>query len=576
MNFKELESKQKLRGGYYTPFPIAEVLSNWALSNGATTILEPSCGDGIFLEAIYKRVLTTAQPSALSIDAVEIIEEEAAKSELFSGKLRDAGAKVQVINHDIFSWLGNGNAGRKWDAIIGNPPYIRYQYFEKNQREQAEQLFKKANVPFSKRTNAWVPLVIASIMHLAPGGRLAMVLPAELLHIHHASGLRQLLEQEMETVILINIREMVFPGVLQGVVLMLAAKKHDRDFKPLLRINTSQHVNFSQASFLADDPDEPARIQILDLNILGNLKDLNLKEIEKTAHQNINDTDGEWMLGLLTDEEATLMKKIKERKDVPSFASVASVDIGIVTGANDFFVVDETTLKRYELETIATPMLAKSDLIKGVVYTLQDHESNVQAGKSVYLLNFPAKALADLPAAMAEYIKIGESQKLHERYKCRIREPWYVVPYIWTSEVSLLKRCHFFPKLVVNELRAHSTDTAYRIRLEPGYEERAKDLVFSFLNSLTFLCAEVGGRHYGGGVLELVPSEIEKLLIPLIPIEESAFAQVDTMIRNNATLDELLDFTDSIILSKGLGLTQQEIHIIEKAHERLLKRRLRS
>ena len=105
---------------------------------------------------------------------------------------------------------------------------------------------------------------------------------------------------------------------------------------------------------------------------------------------------------------------------------------------------------------------------------------------------------------------------------------------------------------------------------------RAKDLVFSFLNSLTFLCAEVGGRHYGGGVLELVPSEIEKLLIPLMPIEENVFDRVDAMIRNNATLDELLDFTDPIILSKGLGLTQQEIHIIRKAHERLLKRRLRS
>src|SRR5258707_13871635 len=104
MNFKELESKQKLRGGYYTPLPIAELLSNWALSNGATTILEPSCGDGIFLEAIYKHVLTTTLPSALSIEAVEINEEEAAKSELFGAKLRNAGAKVQVIHYDIFSW----------------------------------------------------------------------------------------------------------------------------------------------------------------------------------------------------------------------------------------------------------------------------------------------------------------------------------------------------------------------------------------------------------------------------------------------------------------------------------------
>jgi hypothetical protein len=33
------------------------------------------------------------------------------------------------------------------------------------------------------------------------------------------------------------------------------------------------------------------------------------------------------------------------------------------------------------------------------------------------------------------------------------------------------------------------------------------------VNSLTALTAELEGRHYGGGVLELVPSEIEKLAV---------------------------------------------------------------
>ncbi len=39
--------------------------------------------------------------------------------------------------------------------------------------------------------------------------------------------------------------------------------------------------------------------------------------------------------------------------------------------------------------------------------------------------------------------------------------------------------------------------------------------MFGFLNGLTALTAELEGRHYGGGVLELVPSEIEKLLVPV-------------------------------------------------------------
>ncbi len=99
---------------------------------------------------------------------------------------------------------------------------------------------------------------------------------------------------------------------------------------------------------------------------------------------------------------------------------------------------------------------------------------------------------------------------------------------------------------------------------------------FSYLNSLTFLYAELGGRHYGGGVLEMVPSEIEKLLIPFMPIEDRDFARVDCMIRANVGLDELVDFTDNVLLHHGLGLASSEIDVIRKAHRRLMKRRMRS
>jgi hypothetical protein len=281
------------------------------------------------------------------------------------------------------------------------------------------------------------------------------------------------------------------------------------------------------------------------------------------------------MLGLLSPEEAALLNRLRGHRAVQPFVELASVDIGVVTGANDFFVVNQQTLERFELAAVASPMLAKSDLMKGIIYTRSDHEANREAGKAVFLLQFPPRALADLPASMAAYIREGEAQELHRRYKCRIRSPWYVVPYIWASELSLLKRCHLFPRLIVNELGAHSTDTAYRIRLHAATGERARDLAFSFLNSLTFLCAELGGRHYGGGVLELVPSEIEKLLIPLQSVDEQTFARVDSMIRRRASLDELLAVTDPLILGLGLGLTRQEIQTLQNAQRRLLKRRLR-
>ncbi|HEX7734447.1 MAG TPA: N-6 DNA methylase [Ktedonobacteraceae bacterium] len=558
MNFKERETQQKLRGGYYTPLPIAELLSQWVLDQGARTILEPSCGDGVFLRALQSRALASGLAPRLVLDAVEISAEEAAKSEQAGVLLREAGAVARVVRHDIFSWLENGGgAGRQWDAILGNPPYIRYQYFEKEQRALAEQWFQRAGVPFSRLTNAWAALVLACIMHLKPGGSLALVLPAELLHIQHAGGLRQFLEREMETITLLNLRAMVFPGVLQGVILLLARKK--TDVCP------------------TDTPEQPARMRLVELDNLASLATFSLDQLEHSALHGFSETAGKWMLGLLSEEETRLLHRLRAYPAVRPFVEIARVDIGMVTGANSFFVVDQETLERFELASIASPMLAKSDLVRGITYTLNDHEANRQAGKAVFFLAFPARTLAELPAPMADYISSGEAQKLQERYKCRIRAPWYVVPYTWTAEMALLKRCHHFPRLIVNELGARSTDTAYRVRLHPHNATRARDLAFSFLNSLTFLCAELGGRHYGGGVLELVPSEIEKLLIPLRPVENQLFARVDTLIRQRVPLTELLTFTDPLILGHdGLGLTNAEIQIIRNAHQRLLKRRLRT
>lgn len=566
MNFKSQESTQKLRGGYYTPPPIADFLSRWVLGHQPQSILEPSCGNGRFLRALSEQIKAGNGLAPAFVDAVELMPQEAAKADRSGAGLRQLATEVTIINDDFFNWIEVVN-GNRWDAIIGNPPYIRYQYFEETQRDKARRIFERANVPFSKRTNAWVPFVIASVMHLQPNGRLAMVIPAEILHVQHANGLRLLLEQEMASISLIHFRQIVFPDTLQGVVLLLAQKRDKQTFRPLFNGQQKQPSLFNSL------PQIPADLQIIDLENTEDLHSLNLSSFP--CHTTPPDWNGHWMLALLNDQELRLLEQLQQHNCIYPFASVANAQIGIVTGANNFFAVNDTVLNRYQLEPIATPMLAKSDLIQGLRYTAKDHETNRIAGKNVHFLQFPDAPITELPSKMADYICFGELQEIHTRYKCRIRTPWYVVPYVWVSEIALLKRAHHYPRLVLNELGAYSTDTAYRVKMKPVYQDRAKDFVFSFLNSLTFLYAELMGRHYGGGVLELVPSEIEKLQVPLISVTEEQFTTVDAMIRAGVDMDTLLDYTDPITLRQGIGLSGKQIQTIRKAHQKLMLRRLR-
>ena len=74
MNFKGNETATKLRGGYYTPKPIARFLCRWVLAHRASTILEPSCGDGAFIRAM--KGLNRRRVEMLGI---ELLAEEATR-----------------------------------------------------------------------------------------------------------------------------------------------------------------------------------------------------------------------------------------------------------------------------------------------------------------------------------------------------------------------------------------------------------------------------------------------------------------------------------------------------------------
>jgi len=570
INFKALESAQKLRGGYYTPLSVAEFLSDWAVTLKTRTILEPSCGDGRFLEALSEAVSRNGTKNAtVSIDAVELSEDQVELAEKKAIRLASKGLHARVYCDDFFSWILNAPPDKTWDAVLGNPPYIRYQYFDKDQRFVAQEIFRKTNVKFTMLTNAWVPFILASVMHLSPGGRIAMVIPSEISYIIHAQGLRELLEQELEYIRILHFREIVFDGTLQGKVLFLGIKRSDRPFIPLRNHASSGHLLF---------PDETEAntvdFKICDIKGIDDLSTVGSSEMALQP-QNGKPFSGQWMLALLDNEERSLLSELSHIPNVKPFSEIADITIGIVTGANNYFCVSETTLNEYGLSEIAAPMLARSELIKGITYTAEDHEKNAAMGKSVHFLEFPNLDANRLPKTMQEYVKVGEKQQLHERYKCRIREPWYCVPYVWVSQISLLKRCHHFPRLILNELGAYSTDTAYRISLKDAYSESSKDFVFSFINSYTFLLAELGGRHYAGGVLELVPSEIRALKVPLVKVTRDDFTLLDQMIRQGRNADDILDFADQVILSRGLGLCAKKLKALKACYNRVKRRRQR-
>jgi adenine-specific DNA-methyltransferase len=538
MNFIEFESAQKLRGGFYTEPTIASFLVKWIKVAKPRSLLEPSCGDGAFLEAIEQERL----PSLRKITACELNEEEATKA------ADRTKLPVRVLNTEFLRWyLFQGQNAEGFDAVVGNPPFVRYQYLSDEQQLLAQKIFSQLGLPFTMHTNAWVPFVLASIKLLRPGGRIAMVIPSEILHIPHAQSLRRYLAEQCSRILILDPEKIWFSETMQGTVLLLAEKKRETAEKG----KGVAIVSVKNRQSLSVDPENCFR---------------------NAAYANGVTIEGKWMPVFLSISERSLISHLKELPDVKRFAEIASVDVGIVTGANKFFLVPDSTVDQYSLHRWAHPMFGRSDHVEGLVYSKRDHAKNKNIGLPANFLWFQEERIEKLPTNVRKYLDIGLSQKLHTRYKCRVRKPWYKVPSVRSAPIAMLKRAHHYPRLVLNSADAFTTDTAYRIRTL-GVKPEA--LVLGFVNSLTCLTAEMEGRHYGGGVLELVPSEIERLLVPVIHVTTADLAGADRRFRAAKNDSEFLRMQDSCVLGKiGVGKGEQEC--LHSAWLKLRDRRHRS
>jgi adenine-specific DNA methylase len=537
MKFMANESARKLRGGYYTPGDLADYLTRWVLQADPMHILEPACGDGVFFAALGRRKAAGVQ----SITGCEIDPCEAAKARQ---RGRTLGPRLAVHACDFLQWSLSRLASPVFDAVLGNPPYIRYQYLPRRQQDLAAQMFEKLGLAFTRHTNAWVPFVAASLALLRPGGRLGMVIPAELLHVLHAGSLRRYLLAQCSEIVVLDLTPLSFVDALQGVVLLLATRRASSKTRPcdLAIVTVENH----QALILSGDR---ARAEFF---------------------PTVPSSD-KWMFALLTARERSLLTALRGHDHIVPVRALAEVDVGIVTGANKFFLVTEATVRQHQLRPWARPMFGRSEHVPGVIYDRRTHEANRRRGLPAHFLWFRDTPLAQLPAPVRCYLCEGQRQGLHRRYKCRIRQPWFNVPSVSAAPVAMLKRCHHFPRLVLNTARAFTTDTAYRIRPR---QISAAGLVFAFINSLTALCSELEGRHYGGGVLELVPSEIERLLLPRPRAARAALKELDQAIRTGLPPATILTMQNRQLLHP-LGLTREDCALLLHAWRRLRDRRHR-
>jgi adenine-specific DNA-methyltransferase len=527
----------KKNGVYYTPSLLADFLIRRIIRDRPfkkdIRILEPSCGDGVFVRHLLEKEKLLGSRNC----EIDLVEKNA--MELKKVSMNYGTSYLFQLNYYEEDYLNfQKRITKKYDLIIGNPPYINKKVMEEEQIALAEEILKGAGFKPYTIKNIWIAFLVSAVEKVECDGILCFVLPAEIMQVKHSEKIREYLIGEFEYIEVYTFKELLFQNTDQDTVVFIGYKKHHLKGLAFHKVQDVTDIENTTESVLIEQPVKGVKWT----NYFLSIKDLTLLD--------------SW------------------RKKCYEIHHYGDTSVGIVTAANDFFIVDERTLSDNQLNSLAIPILKKGSLIDNTVRVTQENMDYLSShGHPTNLLLFGDQPIEQFDGPIQTYLNQGVENEIHKRYKCKKRKNWYVVPSIWKSEAMFFKRSHLFPKLVVNEADVYTTDTAYRINMKNGHD--IYSFVFSFYNTLTLIYTELDGRYYGGGVLELTPNEFKSLPLPYVTVNIDKFLYLDNLLRQNKPINEVLEYTNKIILMDQLGMTEKEVHHLNTIYLNLVSKRIR-
>lgn len=515
---------EKQTGSFYTPESLVKYMSRYSMQKRTPlNILEPSVGDGRFIDALtgYGR----------DIDAIEIDQD---KINAINNKNY---TNIKLICTDFVRF--SLESDKKYNLIIGNPPYISKKVLTDEQRELSWKLTGYWSLPNAIFQNLWVSFVLGALKLLnLENGAIFYVLPFEFLQVQYAEKLRNFLEEKFNYIEITTFRESVFPQIEQDVCLVYMTNV--KDAVPIIKYTTVNNIN--------------------------DLKPLHYSEICR------NKPLKKWSNSILSDDETELLHSMEEK--YIKVHELGEISPGIVTGANSFFIINSTKVEELNCKDKVLPILQHSSSIGNLlVFLNSDMKKLQQANKAVWMLNLSGINEDTFSLKLNEYLNGGinrENDKLNERYKCKQRSRWYDVPVIKSGQLMFFKRYNRLPKLIVNSANVYTTDISYNIRLKENFDPPS--VAFCFYNSLTLALCEYNGRFYGGGVGELVPSEFKSLCLPYLRIDDKSIEIFDKMFRENLEIERIIDFVDSKVFAE---LGKEQILKLKSIRNKYLERRIK-
>ena len=511
-------------GQFWTPLPIAQLMTQWAVRSPNDRVLDPAFGSGVFLLTAVKRLTdlgipvekASRQVSGVELsplvflmgltnvllhhpdarlrlqwgdflmperEALAILKEPAATYKIGARQMTLPG--LRIIAPTAFP--------EQFDAIVCNPPYTRHHHLPEAYKSSWAAVMKQEyGIRLSRFSSLFAYFFVQATRMLAPTGRMAFITPAVVFEASYSRQVKAFIRQQLQLRTIVTFSETL--SVFEGVDTAGCITLVEGPGTPAA--NTFTLIRVRQ--WPGPEPVLQA-IERRDAVIAdwGTSRKVDLAELGPRRKWTIIGLEN----GRFDDENF-----------VP-LSNIAHIMRGIATGANDFFVLSDAEVAEWELEQAnLRPVLTKTREVPGYVFSQTDFDRLRREGKKRWLLYLTEPVAPGTPEA--RYIQHGEARSLHERSLVKTRPFWYAMEQRDPAPIYFTYLSRKRSRFIYNQANVLALNVFLCIYPIPAIsqDETMLKALLAVLNSLIAKDSlRHVGRTYGSDTIKVEPREMDRL-----------------------------------------------------------------
>ncbi|RLC66958.1 MAG: hypothetical protein DRI48_03505 [Chloroflexi bacterium] len=516
------QDARRVLGQFWTPRPIAQLMTQWAVQSPDDCVLDPDFGSSVFLLAALDRLqqLGTADasqqvvgvelsPIVFLIGLVNVLlHHPNAQPCLQWGDflvpkreplavLKEPTAMYEVGTKQMplpgLETVAPMAFPNQFDAIVCNPPYTRHHHLpEAYKLSWAAAMKREYGIRLSRFSSLFAYFFVQAARVLAPMGRMAFITPAVVFEASYSRQVKAFIRQQLRLRAIVTFDE---------------------------RLSVFEGVDTAGCITLVEGPGAP----VADTFTLINIREWPGPEPVLQAIEQCDTVNADWgtsrkvrLSELEPRSKWTVIGRENDRFADEHFvplSNIARVVRGIATGANDFFVLSDSEVAEWGLEqTNLRPVLTKTREAPGYVFKQADFDRLGREGKKRWLLYLTEPVMPGTPEA--RYVQHGEARNLHERSLVKTRPFWYAMEQRDPAPIYFTYLSRKRSRFIYNRANVLALNVFLCIYPHPAISQNEITLkaLLAVLNSLVAKDSlRYVGRTYGGNTIKVEPREMDRM-----------------------------------------------------------------